>query len=369
MRVGAQDVGVAPHLRTYDPVVVRQKRVSPAIVCHDREMSTAETQRKGLVTIGSPTRLTLHRRLFLAYASVLLLALLALVLAPVTVSVPVRAGEVVVLVGGLVAMLALFRVLLRRALDPLERLTMLMERVDPLTPGQRLDVDARDGEVAALTEAFNGMLDRLEGERRESARRALAAQEGERRRIARELHDEIGQVLTGLVLRSETLSRRAPDDLRGDLEELREAARHGAEEVRTIARRLRPEALDELGLQSALLALCSAVSERAGCGSIATWSATCRSTQSRSWSSTGSRRRASPTWCVTRATTLHLRCDETTRAACCSSSETTASACPLTPRSSQTVCAGCASARCSSGPSSRSGRLGPMARRSPSGAR
>jgi two-component system, NarL family, sensor histidine kinase UhpB len=244
---------------------VPQKRFSPAIVCHDREMSTAETQRKGLVAIGrSRTRLTLHRRIFLAYVSVLLLALLGLVLAPVTVSVPVRAGEVVVLVGGLVAMLALFRVLLRRALDPLERLTMLMERVDPLTPGQRLDVDARDGEVAALTEAFNGMLDRLEGERRESARRALAAQEGERRRIARELHDEIGQVLTGLVLRGETLSRRAPDDLRGDLEELREAARHGAEEVRTIARRLRPEALDELGLQSALLALCSAVSERAG---------------------------------------------------------------------------------------------------------
>src|SRR5919109_211845 len=108
------------------------------------------------------------------------------------------------------------------------------------------------------------MLDRLEGERRESARRALAAQEGERRRIARELHDEIGQVLTGLVLRSETLSRRAPAELRGDLEDLREAARSGAQDVRMIAQRLRPEALDELGLQSALLALCTAVSDRAG---------------------------------------------------------------------------------------------------------
>src|ERR671925_680952 len=75
------------------------------------------------------------------------------------------------------------------------------------------------------------MLDRLEGERRESARRALAAQEGERRRNAREL---------------------------------REAARRGAQDVRTIAQRLRPEALDELGLQSALLALFTAVSDRAG---------------------------------------------------------------------------------------------------------
>ena len=50
------------------------------------------------------------------------------------------------------------------------------------------------------------MLDRLEDERRESARRALTAQEDERRRIARELHDEIGQTLTALLLRSEALA-------------------------------------------------------------------------------------------------------------------------------------------------------------------
>ena len=54
------------------------------------------------------------------------------------------------------------------------------------------------------------MLDRLERERRESAQRALAAQEAERRHIARELHDEIGQTLTALVLQSETLARRGP---------------------------------------------------------------------------------------------------------------------------------------------------------------
>jgi two-component system, NarL family, sensor histidine kinase UhpB len=209
-------------------------------------------------------RPTLFRQLMATYAAVLVLALLALVLAPVTVSAPVRVGEVAVLCAGGLVMLAVFRLLVRRVLDPLDRLTRLMQRIDPLAPGQRLTLDAGGGEVAALAAAFNAMLDRLEGERRESARRALGAQEGERRRIARELHDEVGQILTGLVLRSETISRRVPEELRADLQDLREAARQGAEEVRLIARRLRPEALDELGLQSALLALATAVSQRAG---------------------------------------------------------------------------------------------------------
>jgi two-component system, NarL family, sensor histidine kinase UhpB len=225
-----------------------------------------DAQRRGLVRAraGRRGRPTLYRRLFVRYAAVLALAVLALIFAPVTISVPVTLSQLVVLLVGFVVMLGLFHVLLRRALEPLEHLTAVMQGVDPFRPGQRLELDAPGSEVAALTEAFNGMLDRLEGERRESARRALAAQEGERRRIARELHDEIGQVLTALVLRSETLWRRAPAELRGDLQELREAARRGAEDVRMIAQRLRPESLDELGLQSALLALSTAVSDRAG---------------------------------------------------------------------------------------------------------
>jgi two-component system, NarL family, sensor histidine kinase UhpB len=234
-------------------------------VCHDRSVATADTKRPPAVTSPAGRRRpTLYRRLFTRYAAVLTVAVLLLIFAPVTISVPVVLSELAVLLVGFVVMLGAFHLLLRRALHPLERLTELMQRVDPLTPGQRIDLDAPGREVAALSQAFNAMLDRLENERRESARRALAAQESERRRIARELHDEIGQVLTGLVLRSETLARRAPADLRRDLEELREDARHGAEDVRTIARRLRPEALDELGLQSALLALCTSVSSSAG---------------------------------------------------------------------------------------------------------
>lgn len=214
--------------------------------------------------VPRPHLMSLYARLFRAYALVLGAAVLFLIFAPVTVSVPVRLTELIWILAVFATMMVVFNVLLHRLLGPLERLTDLMRTVDPLMPGQRIDVAARAEEVASLTEAFNGMLDRLEGERRESARRALGAQEGERRRIARELHDEIGQVLTGIVLRSETLARRAPDELRPDLEELREAARRGAQDVRQIAVRLRPEALDELGLQSALLALSNSVSDRSG---------------------------------------------------------------------------------------------------------
>lgn len=208
--------------------------------------------------------MSLYGRLFRAYTMVLAAAVLFLIFGPVTISVPVALTELIGILAVFATMMVVFNVLLHRLLGPLERLTALMRTIDPLAPGQRIEVAAPSEEVAALTEAFNGMLDRLEGERRESARRALGAQEGERRRIARELHDEIGQVLTGIVLRSETLARRVPEELRPDLEELRETARRGAQDVRQIAVRLRPEALDELGLQSALLALSNAVSERSG---------------------------------------------------------------------------------------------------------
>jgi two-component system, NarL family, sensor histidine kinase UhpB len=209
-------------------------------------------------------RTALFWRLFGAYAAVLAAAVAVLIFAPVRVSVPTALNEAGVLLVGLMLALAIYFVLLARVLAPLDRLTRLMRRIDPLAPGQRIAPGTGDAQVVALAHAFNEMLDRLEHERRESARRALAAQERERRRIARELHDEIGQTLTGLVLRTDTIARRGPPELRGDLEELREAARRGAEDVRSIARGLRPEALDELGLASALAALTGSIARPSG---------------------------------------------------------------------------------------------------------
>jgi two-component system sensor histidine kinase UhpB len=193
-------------------------------------------------------------RVFAANACALVVAFAGLVLAPVTVSVPVATGELLVLAAGLLALLVVNLVLLRSALAPLDELAETMRRQDPLAPGVRARLRG-DASVVSLARTFNDMLDRLETERRESGRQALLAQEGERQRIARELHDEVGQTLTGVILQVEGLAAEIPDELRAQLDELRETVRHGAEEVRTIARRLRPDALEELGLSSSLAAL------------------------------------------------------------------------------------------------------------------
>jgi two-component system sensor histidine kinase UhpB len=154
--------------------------------------------------------------------------------------------------------------LLRRVFGPLERLARLMRRVDPMAPGRRIEVQGAAAEVADLLGAFNDMLDRLERERRASAQRALAAQERERRRLARELHDELGQTLTGVVLQLDGLARRSPPELKPAVAEVQEAARESAEEVRNIARGLRPQALDEFGLRSALITLAAGFAEHSG---------------------------------------------------------------------------------------------------------
>jgi two-component system sensor histidine kinase UhpB len=198
--------------------------------------------------------MTLLWRVFATNAAILVLATLVLVLSPITISFPIALTEVIVVAGGLAAMLSLDLVLLRRAFVPLGRLTAFMRRVDPLRPGERARLDTADPEVADLMSAFNDMIERLERERRDSARRALAAQEAERARIARELHDEIGQALTAAMLQLD----------RGQVDEAREVVRESLEEVREIARRMRPEVLDDLGLASALAALTLDVSHRTG---------------------------------------------------------------------------------------------------------
>jgi two-component system sensor histidine kinase UhpB len=169
-----------------------------------------------------------------------------------------------VLAGGLIAMLVANLLLMRRALAPLGRLWFAMRTVDPLRPGRRIDPGARSVEVAELAAAFNDMLDRLEEERRSSARRMQSAQEAERRRLSLELHDDIGQSLTALLLRLEVLSRTATDQQRPLLADVTAATRDCLDRVRGIVKRLRPEALDDRGLAVAISRLCDRVAASGG---------------------------------------------------------------------------------------------------------
>jgi two-component system sensor histidine kinase UhpB len=193
-------------------------------------------------------------------ALVFLVAAIVLLLSPATVSTHASLAEIAVVAVGSALMLVVNAVLLRNTLRPLEGLTALMERVDLLRPGPRMSISG-DRDVVQVIRTFNEMLDRLELERGTSSAHALAAQEGERQRIARELHDEIGQSLTAVLLGLKRTIDRAPAELRGELHTVQEMVRDSLDEVRMIARRLRPGVLDDLGLLSAMNALVADFSE------------------------------------------------------------------------------------------------------------
>jgi two-component system sensor histidine kinase UhpB len=196
-------------------------------------------------------------RLFVPNATVLGVACVVLWVQPAN-------GRIPALVGGLIVMVAVNLVLMRRAVTPLTRLTALMRRVDPLRPGERIPALGPASEVTVLSEAFNEMLDRLEAERRDSGLRALSEREAERRRIAAELHDQIGQTLTAASLQAARVVDRAPAELEPEAHALRETIVGTIDDVRRLARELRPEALDALGLVPALTNLTERLGEQTG---------------------------------------------------------------------------------------------------------
>ena len=161
----------------------------------------------------------------------------------------------------------------------------------------------RSAEGQALAAAFNAMLDRLESARRDAARTALAAQEAERLRVARELHDEIGQTLTAVTLQAEraaegdpapapvelaTRGRRRPGQPRRGSPNRPRAAPRGARRSRSRECSDRAVLADRRPGRPCRRARASG---HASAAVAARWS----------WSSTASPRRASPTRCATPA--------------------------------------------------------------------
>jgi len=171
--------------------------------------------------------------------------------------------------AGILVTVLVNAVILRVALRPLKLLEETAARV------QAGDVDARvpyspllDSELERLTSTFNGMLDNLESYRQRLsgiAARAMNAEEQERKRISRELHDDTAQYLAALLIRLRII--RGMDDPKARnavLDEFREEIGEALERIRRFARGLRPPALDEFGLVPALESHVRALAESVG---------------------------------------------------------------------------------------------------------
>jgi PAS domain S-box-containing protein len=126
-----------------------------------------------------------------------------------------------------------------------------------------------DGTVRGAVGVFVDITERKLAERstRKLYAHMLRAQENERRRIARELHDSVGQNLTGLVLSLGALKRvsaRLDQKSRKALAEGLVSAREAARDVRTLSRLLHPPLLHEFGLPDAIRTYVRGFSDRSG---------------------------------------------------------------------------------------------------------
>jgi two-component system sensor histidine kinase UhpB len=201
---------------------------------------------------------TLLTQVLLVNLLLIAVAVLAALLASNPESVEEGAATGIVLGFAVSATVAVNVFLLTRRFEPLEDLVVTMEDADLSRPAAEQLPEQVSGpeEVRRLQQSFREMLERLELERRKAARASLDAQERERARVALDLHDEVNQSLTGLIMRIEAIRRGSADpQVESELAETGAVARKAMEELLGLARRLRPTTLDDLGLEAALEAL------------------------------------------------------------------------------------------------------------------
>lgn len=166
-----------------------------------------------------------------------------------------------VMVLGVLAALFLTAVLTR----PIRELVTLTREVKEEKLDRRAVVRVGD-ELGALAIAFNEMTDSLHSKeiaRQNLMRQVLGAAEEERKRVARELHDQTGQALTSLIAGLSALEADTTGTGRVTrLLELRDLAVQTLREIHDLSRALRPAALDDLGLMAALRRHCEIFGER-----------------------------------------------------------------------------------------------------------
>ena len=154
--------------------------------------------------------------------------------------------------------------MLQRRFRPLEHLIDRIESIDPAEPSPLLVTHDPVEEIGRLSHSFKRLLERIEEERRRSGQLAMRAQEEERRRLARDLHDEVNQALTAILLRLEALAQDSPPERGPEVAELKKLVNQAMEELLNLARQLRPSALDDHGLLPAVEAQLKRFSARTG---------------------------------------------------------------------------------------------------------
>lgn len=207
-----------------------------------------------------------------------------------------RRRVLIIAAVGLAFGLAMAWITSRQVVLPLARLT---ERAKLIAEGDLSGSIEKDGqdEVRRLAESFETMRGRMEASQRELGEwsteleqrvrlrtdeleqrdrerdvllnKVISAQEDERTRIARDLHDQIGQTLTGLVMQVGGVEMTLSDDPEAAKEQLAilgESASSAVEEVRRMMSDLRPSILDDMGLESAVSWYTETHLERDGIG-------------------------------------------------------------------------------------------------------
>ena len=154
--------------------------------------------------------------------------------------------------------------MLQKRFAPLEHLIDRIEEVDPAAPASLHLGGGRAKEIDRLGRSFNQLLERVDAERRRSSHLVLRAQEEERTRVARDLHDEVNQALTAILLRLEALDQDVPPEQRDDVSQLKALTTQAMDELLNLARQLRPTALDDHGLVPAIEAQVRGFGDRTG---------------------------------------------------------------------------------------------------------
>ena len=171
------------------------------------------------------------------------------------------------LISGLALSILTNYLLVKIAFRPLEDVSDTMKAIRAGYRGIRVPEVTDDPQIEELSKSLNSMLNTMDMQRKKAAASVIKAQEEERKRIARELHDETSQSLTGLVIGIRMVQEIVPDympDVQERLENINDLAHATLNEVHTMAVRLRPSVLDDLGLAPALRSYAREYSENTG---------------------------------------------------------------------------------------------------------